>query len=173
MRHEKRYGDGLIIKILGIVVWIASKIRIATGLNEHGFNPLNAELNPICHLLALLGGTTIVDVGKLRVKHSASCTQGIGKRQGWVLHPLAFVQNHIPNIWNSRTTRAAHPAVRNFSLSTCDRSSFLVTKCIEHFMILCIRCVCVSCLIFWVGWRALLFVFVQGKFHVPGVDSGS
>jgi hypothetical protein len=32
------------------------------------FNPLNAELNPICHLLALLGGATIVDVSRLRVK---------------------------------------------------------------------------------------------------------
>ena len=31
-------------------------------------NPLNAELNPICHLLALLGGSTIVVVGRLRVK---------------------------------------------------------------------------------------------------------
>ena len=31
-------------------------------------NPLNAELNPICHLLALLGGTTIVVVSRLRVK---------------------------------------------------------------------------------------------------------
>ena len=31
------------------------------------FNPLNAELNPICHLLALLGGTTIVVVSRLRV----------------------------------------------------------------------------------------------------------
>jgi hypothetical protein len=31
-------------------------------------NPLNAELNPICHLLALLGGATIVDVSRLRVK---------------------------------------------------------------------------------------------------------
>jgi hypothetical protein len=30
-------------------------------------NPLNAELNPICHLLALLGGATIVDVSRLRV----------------------------------------------------------------------------------------------------------
>jgi hypothetical protein len=30
-------------------------------------NPLNAELNPICHLLALLGGATIVVVSKLRV----------------------------------------------------------------------------------------------------------
>jgi hypothetical protein len=32
------------------------------------FNPLNAELNPICHLLALLAGSTIVDVSRLRVK---------------------------------------------------------------------------------------------------------
>jgi hypothetical protein len=32
------------------------------------FNPLNAELNPICRLLALLGGATIVVVSRLRVK---------------------------------------------------------------------------------------------------------
>ena len=32
-------------------------------------NPLNAELNPICHLLALLGGATIVVVSRLRVKN--------------------------------------------------------------------------------------------------------
>jgi hypothetical protein len=31
-------------------------------------NPLNAELNPICHLLALLGGATIVVVSRLRFK---------------------------------------------------------------------------------------------------------
>jgi hypothetical protein len=30
-------------------------------------NPLNTELNPICHLLALLGGATIVVVSRLRV----------------------------------------------------------------------------------------------------------
>jgi len=29
------------------------------------FNPLNAELNPICHLLALLGGATIVVFSRL------------------------------------------------------------------------------------------------------------
>ena len=34
-------------------------------------NPLNAELNPICHLLALLGGATIVVVSRLRVKKPA------------------------------------------------------------------------------------------------------
>jgi len=31
-------------------------------------NPLNAELNPICHLLALLGAATLVVVNRLRVK---------------------------------------------------------------------------------------------------------
>jgi hypothetical protein len=31
------------------------------------FSPLKAELNPICHFLALLGGATIVVVSRLRV----------------------------------------------------------------------------------------------------------
>ena len=34
-------------------------------------NPLKAELNPICHLLALLGGATIVVVSRLRGKQGA------------------------------------------------------------------------------------------------------
>jgi hypothetical protein len=36
-------------------------------LNLTSINPLNPELNPICHLLALLGGATIVVVSRLRV----------------------------------------------------------------------------------------------------------
>jgi len=31
------------------------------------FNPLNAELNPICHLLALLGAHHILHVSRVRV----------------------------------------------------------------------------------------------------------
>jgi hypothetical protein len=31
-------------------------------------NPLNAKLNPICHLLALLGAHPILYVSKIRVK---------------------------------------------------------------------------------------------------------
>jgi hypothetical protein len=31
------------------------------------FNPLNAELNPICHLLALLGAHLILHVSRIRV----------------------------------------------------------------------------------------------------------
>jgi len=37
------------------------------GFNS-AFRPLNAELNPICHLLALLGSATIVVVSRLSVK---------------------------------------------------------------------------------------------------------
>jgi len=32
------------------------------------FNPLNTKLNPICHLLALLGARHILDVSRIRVK---------------------------------------------------------------------------------------------------------
>jgi len=34
----------------------------------HYINPLNAELNPICHLLALLGAHHILHVSRVRVK---------------------------------------------------------------------------------------------------------
>jgi hypothetical protein len=41
-------------------------VSIKTKFNN-GFNPLNAELNPICHLLALLGAHHIFLVSGLRV----------------------------------------------------------------------------------------------------------
>jgi hypothetical protein len=34
-----------------------------------GFNPLNAELNPICHLLVLLGAHPILHVSRIKVKN--------------------------------------------------------------------------------------------------------
>jgi hypothetical protein len=37
------------------------------GLNS-AFNPLNAELNPMCHMLALLGAHPILHVSRIRVK---------------------------------------------------------------------------------------------------------
>jgi hypothetical protein len=38
------------------------------------FNPLNAELNPICHLLTLLGAHHILHISRIRVKQSQSYT---------------------------------------------------------------------------------------------------
>jgi len=37
-------------------------------LASSAINPLNAELNPICHLLALLGAHHILYVSRIRVK---------------------------------------------------------------------------------------------------------
>jgi transposase len=34
---------------------------------ELGLNPLNTELNPICHLLALLGAHLILHISRIRV----------------------------------------------------------------------------------------------------------
>jgi hypothetical protein len=41
------------------------------ALSNYYFNPLNAKLNPICHMLALLGGHPILHVRGIRVKHKA------------------------------------------------------------------------------------------------------
>jgi hypothetical protein len=35
---------------------------------KHQINPLNTELNPICHLLALLGAHHILHISRIRVK---------------------------------------------------------------------------------------------------------
>ena len=37
-------------------------------VNNLQINPLNADLNPICHLLALLGAHHILHVSRIRVK---------------------------------------------------------------------------------------------------------
>jgi len=39
-----------------------------TSLLLRNINPLNAELSPICHLLALLGAHHILHVSRIRVK---------------------------------------------------------------------------------------------------------
>jgi len=39
------------------------------------FNPLNAELNPICHLLALLGVHPILHVSRIRVKEGKTSVE--------------------------------------------------------------------------------------------------
>jgi len=48
--------------------YIVTKKNTASLKNP--VNPLNAELNPICHLLVLLGAHPIFHVSRIRVKHS-------------------------------------------------------------------------------------------------------
>ena len=47
-------------------VWIEEMCVSATGFSA--INPLNAELNPICYLLALLGAHHFLHVSRIRVK---------------------------------------------------------------------------------------------------------
>ena len=85
-----------------------SKHRWKEG-SETDVNPLNAELNPICHLLALLGGATIVVVSRLRVNLLQYCAiptefcindvfVKIQKYFGGpflIDHPLSILQLHV------------------------------------------------------------------------------
>ena len=50
-------------------------VQLKSGPHGPYFNPLNAELNPICHLLALLGAHLIFHVSGLRVNISNLFTQ--------------------------------------------------------------------------------------------------
>jgi len=49
-----------------VVVFVVSQL---TSIQDFVFNPLNAELNTICHLLALLGAHHILHVSRIRVKY--------------------------------------------------------------------------------------------------------
>jgi hypothetical protein len=40
-------------------------------------NPLNTKLNPICHLLALLGAHHILHISRIRVKHGINSESSI------------------------------------------------------------------------------------------------
>ena len=43
-------------------------------------NPLNAKLNPICHLLALLGAHTILHVSRISVKNGEKKCKELNNR---------------------------------------------------------------------------------------------
>ena len=59
-------------------------------------NHLNAELNPICHLLALLGGATIVVVSRLRIKMEL-------KEVRWAAETVMIWPRTERSIWLLRT----------------------------------------------------------------------
>jgi hypothetical protein len=59
-------------------------ISVTDLVENSNFNPLNSELNLICHLLARAGAHHFVDVSRIRVKDS---TAGQGAR---FFQPLAL-----------------------------------------------------------------------------------
>ena len=54
-------------------IYLTPTVKKIYMIQLHHVNPLNAELNPICHLLALLGGATIVVVSRLSVNDTCVC----------------------------------------------------------------------------------------------------
>jgi len=55
------------------------------------FNPLNSELNPICHLLALLGAHHILHVSRIRVKGHFN---PLNSELNPICHLLALLGDH-------------------------------------------------------------------------------
>jgi hypothetical protein len=47
---------------------IKKRMWIVNQIKSPKINPLNTQLNPICHFLALLGAHHIPHVGRIRVK---------------------------------------------------------------------------------------------------------
>ena len=61
--------------IFGSNLCQAIKTRITLCILQQPFKPLNAELNPIRHLLALVGARHIVHVSRIRVKKRPTTTK--------------------------------------------------------------------------------------------------
>jgi len=67
-------------------------------------NPLNAELNPICYLLALLGPHHFLHVSRIRVK---SLT--IRLRMSYIyIYTYIYIHTHIYDISSLRVNTSAH-----------------------------------------------------------------
>jgi len=56
------------------------------------FNPLNAELNPICHLLALLGAHLILHDSRIRVKTPSDMKCKVSSLLSLSSAPAEFLQ---------------------------------------------------------------------------------
>jgi len=85
--------------------------------NSSLINPLNARLNPICHLLALLGAHHILHVSRIRVN-----TKHFNQ-----LHIVLFTLPHIRHILYTPQHNRAHSSASWRCATVCTRvfSNFL------------------------------------------------
>jgi hypothetical protein len=93
------------------------------------FNPLNAELNPICHLLALLGAHLIFHVSRIRVKNRASYIYRTDV-------PLPYVVFYIFFSTNISTEYFKHAAHSPFFSSKCRlfHNATFFGSCVIHIL---------------------------------------
>jgi hypothetical protein len=74
----------------------------AKGSDHVSFNPLNAELNPICHLLALVEAHHILHVSRIRVKGCpGTCPERIRTTTKTSVMTMCVIH---PGIWRVQGT---------------------------------------------------------------------
>jgi hypothetical protein len=81
------------------------------GPGGGGFNPLNVELNPICHLLALLGAHPNLHISRIRVNIFRPRT-GLGN----ILRMRAQTVDNLRNSFSCGNVNLQAPYFRLFQL---------------------------------------------------------
>jgi hypothetical protein len=72
IQHQKKIVSCRRVSVFATEAGGTLFIRFSFNLSDLVFNPVNAELNPICHLLALAGAHHFVDVSRIRVNRLSS-----------------------------------------------------------------------------------------------------
>ena len=78
------------ISTIPICKIIHCKLSVGKTTEKFTFKPLKAELNPICHLLTLLGAHHILNISKVRVKGFCSGILHSGSLYVWSLSIISY-----------------------------------------------------------------------------------
>jgi hypothetical protein len=123
------------------------------------FNPLNAELNPICHLLTLLGAHHILHVSRIRVNfpkcYVFSCQCNFRHMHSIVLQlsSRVWATMHMYTVYDSVSGHFKGVVIR--SQSFCNFCVICLLKIVKCKTILPLCCIWLQCLLF------LISVFVK------------
>ena len=80
IERDDRWAPEMVWALWGVDKFLAPASSLVATLKvswlprSKVFNPLSAELNPICHLLALLGAHPILHISRIRVNRISYCT---------------------------------------------------------------------------------------------------
>ena len=75
------YKQFYVFALVGVLIkWLCEMHGATIKIVTEKINPLNAELNPICHLQASLVAHHIIHVSRIRVKPDRRCTYDVTLR---------------------------------------------------------------------------------------------
>ena len=66
---------------------------------DNTLNPLNVELNPIRHLLPLVGARHIVHVSRMRVNRALNSREKKTETNEWRLHEQTYGERHLVKLY--------------------------------------------------------------------------